>query len=277
MGSRSPSAAAAAGASKGDVHVAGVQRKTLPSSEARTAVAMPDGKHLSVEATPFVPKGGDGAGGAGVGGRGGGRRAPPSTSQHAATAEGQQAGAATAARRSDMAPQDKALDFMRWAAGGFVRNGPLQADPVNSTVPLWMHLAVLPPQCGQPSAKRVMRAWAVQFGLESVEYWIWRSLVHRGVRVPIDCTEPDVLSGAPIFDFLKQTLKWYEKLGAYRDMKVVTTDDRVMAEKLAKRSHDEFIKYTTNYQAVSTAAYKLFVDVVKDLEAAPAPKDDDDD
>lgn len=257
------------------VHAPGVQRKAGGAGGA--AVAMPEGRHLSVEAVPFQPKGTLQAAAAAQGGAagvaGGGRRAPPSTSQHANSAAAQEAAAATAALRGDLAPQEKALDFMRWASSSFVR-GPMPQDPVNSTVPLWMHLAVLPAQCGQPSVKRVMRAWAVQFGLESVEYWIWRSLVHRGVRVPIDCTEPDVLNSVPVFDFMKQTLKWYEKLSAYRDLKVVTIEDRKMAEKLAKRSHDEFVKYTAAYAGPAKAAYQLFCEVIRDLEAAPAPQQD---
>lgn len=237
----------------------------------------PEGKHLSVQAVPFVPKHSQvagatlpetpskgGAAAAAASGTGAGsRRAPPSGAGAGA------AGASSFQSRfsSNAQSGDKPLDFMRWVGGAY--RGPLQ-DPtqnVNSNFPLWMHLAVLPVQCGLPSGKRVMRAWAVQFGLESVEYWTWRNMVSKGIRVPVDCTEPDVLSHQPVAEYLKGVLKWYDRLSNYRDIKILTDDEKSLIEKLATKSRQEFLKYLKAYTTSAKAAFELMERELQALEA----------
>ena len=167
--------------------------------------------------------------------------------------------------------KDKPAEFARWMQSGGFR-GPLQ-DPsfaLNNNMPLWMHLAVLPDQCGAPSAKRVLRAWAVQFGLESVEYWTWRALVQRGVRVPVDCTEPDVTSHQPVAEYLKGTLKWYDRLSHYRENKLITEEERGSIEKLASRSRSEFLKYLKAYTTSAKGAFELMATELEALEEESA-------
>jgi hypothetical protein len=245
-----------------DVHQPVVQRRA-PSTAARAA-APPRAAVLSVQAVPFQPRFGAGAGGAGSGAAGStahGRRAPPANSWQPAARPGERS------HRNDLsAASAKPLDFLQWAGGAY--RGPLQ-DPavcLASGVPIWMHLAVLPAPCGQPSPKRVARAWAVQFGLESVEYWTWRSLVAKGVRAPVDCTEPDVLSHAPLSEYLRTVFVWYERLASYRDVKLITDEDRAVAEQVATASRAEFLRYIGAYTASAKMAYALLEEEMRRLE-----------
>jgi hypothetical protein len=138
---------------------------------------------------------------------------------------------------------------------------------------LWAHLATRPP-AATPTARRFLRTWLVQFGLDSMEYWTYRTLDEKGVALPVDCTEPNIFdAGAEPAALLKTINLWYQRLRAYRGVAewALTPLERRNAELCAVQSRREFHQFYRAYPAVADEARRrIQAAVVEMVRTSPS-------